>query len=176
VEEVGAVMAVGPAGRPGSQPAGPSGPRSKKDTRLGQVLPKLHAALVHFPIAWLVLLLLVDLRTFGLGRPGWERLGLYLLVATVLSLGVAAATGLARAGQITGAPDQAALVRAHRNLALVATGVAVAALALRLGLRNRLGPRIRWAYLALVAAATAAVLLAGHRGARVTFGQDFLPF
>ncbi len=166
VEDVSEVKDVTPA---------QASPARKKPT-FWQTLGRLHPALVHFPIAWMVLLLLVDIRTVAWGRPGWERLGLYLLVGTVLSFIPAMITGTLRMDELPHSPESLDQIAAHWHMALLSVFFLGDALILRLQRKNRLTGSSRWANLALLALSTALVLIAGHRGARLVYGSDFLPF
>lgn len=136
---------------------------------------RLHPLLVHFPIAWLLLLLLLDLVTFGLGRRTWERAGQWLLLLTALSFAAAVVTGLLRASGMQVEGSVAERLSQHRAAALVAGGACLVAAALR-----RLAPirgRARAAvYLLLVGLAVLAVLVAGHLGGKMVYGEDYLPF
>ncbi|HEY3358265.1 MAG TPA: DUF2231 domain-containing protein [Polyangia bacterium] len=162
VEEIGNVQVFAP-GEEG-QAAGPQG--------AGDLLGRLHPALVHFPIAWLCLLLLVEV--VGVRREAWHRAGMWVLVATLLSCLVAIPTGLLRADHLQeGAPAQR-FVLLHRNLNL---GMALALLA-ALAVRVMGGPRAwaRWGYLMLVLAATALILVAANVGGKMVYGANYLPF
>jgi uncharacterized membrane protein len=176
VEEVEPGQVPGAGAGSGSQ-AVPFAPgQQQEEPGLWALVGRMHPALVHFPIAWLVLLLVVDLRTLAFRREGWERLGLYLLVGTTLAFVPTVATGLLRADELPQNERTLSLIAEHRNLAYITGGVVLAALVLRLARRNRLEGLWRWAYLALIGAAAVLVLWVGHRGARMVFGVDFLPF
>jgi uncharacterized membrane protein len=173
VQEVEPGMSPG-AGDTASIPPPPD--QQKPEPGFWDLVGRMHPAMVHFPIAWLVLLLLVDLRTLALQRAGWERLGLYVLAGTALAFATASLSGWLRAEELPRSPPTATLLEAHHLLAYSAGGVLLAALLLRLARKNRLEGPWRWLYLALLASATGLVLWAGHRGAKLVYGADFLPF
>ena len=162
VEQLGDVQTV-PPGEVEGKPAG-----------LSDLIGRLHPALVHFPIAWLVGLALVDLVGLVLKREAWQRAGIYLLGGTVLSLLPTAATGLLRAAHMPSDAAVHALLVTHRTLNFGVTGLVVAAFALRL-LRRMQGPA-RIVYLVLVFAATGLVLVAADFGGRMVYGPDYLPW
>jgi uncharacterized membrane protein len=164
VEQLGDVQTVAP-GEVEGKPAG-----------LADLVGRLHPALVHFPIAWLVGLALVDFVGLVRKREAWQRAGIFVLAGTVLSLLPTAATGLLRAAHMEFDANLRALLVVHRTLNLVVAGLLLAAFALRLARRNRLDGWWRLGYLALVFAATCAVLVAADFGGRMVYGPDYLPW
>jgi uncharacterized membrane protein len=166
IEEVDDVVEVKAA--PAVATAGPAG--------VSDLLGRLHPAVVHFPIAWLLLLLLLDLGAFVLRRDACERCGVVVLAVAVASCLPALASGLLREDHVGSAPGMADLVGVHEGLMFAVTGVAALALALRLARRNRLAGGWKAAYLALVAAAAVLVGVGGHWGGKLVYGKDFLPF
>jgi len=147
-----------------------------KPTGLSDVIGRMHPALVHFPIAWLVGLALIDFVGLILKREEWRRAGIFVLGGTVLSLLPTAATGLLRAAHMPADPAVHALLVTHRALNFAVAGLVLAAFALRLLRRNRLQGPSRVAYLALVFAATALVLVAADFGGRMVYGPNYLPW
>lgn len=139
------------------------------------VVGKLHPVLVHFPIAWLLLLGLVDGLTFGLRRERWARAGLWLLALAVLSAVPTVVTGLLRASHVQDPKLVEELVE-HRNLGLLTLGAATLALVLRLIRRNKLDGLWRLAYLALIAGAVGLVIATGHHGGMLVFGENYFSF
>jgi uncharacterized membrane protein len=145
-----------------------------KPTGLGDLVGRMHPALVHFPIAWLVGLAFIDFFGLVLKRETWQRAGVFVLGGMVLSLVPTAATGLLRAAHMPS--DVHALLVTHRTLNFAVTGLVLAAFALRLLRRNSLQGSSRVTYLALVFAATGLVLVAADFGGRMVYGPDYLPW
>jgi uncharacterized membrane protein len=172
IEEVDVV----PAGEGGPGAAAGGGGAGEQRMSLAEVAARMHPALVHLPIAWLLLLLLLDLLGVGLGREPFRAVGPWVGVLTALSFLPAAVTGLLRQNYPPYDRIADPLLLTHRNLMLTVAGVTLAAVGLRLARRNRLGGAWRWAYLALVAGAAALVTIAGHLGGKLVFGENYLPF
>ncbi|RJO74291.1 MAG: DUF2231 domain-containing protein [Myxococcales bacterium] len=164
IEEVVEVQEVKDVGR-----AGP-GPKNFFD-----LLGRLHPPIVHFPVAWLLLLALIDAATFLFARP-WTTGGYYLGFLALLSFIPAAVTGFLRYNALGLAGDAHELAETHRNIVLTAFALLLVAVILRARKKNRLDGAARWVYLALVFAATLAVSLGGHLGGKLVFGAEFLPF
>ncbi len=136
-----------------------------------ELLGRFHPALVHVPIAWLLLVVLLDVLTFSLRRDGFGRWGLYTLIGTTVALLPACLTGLLRAGPVAAAsPAAASLVAVHRGVMLGTIALTAVALAVRLGRRNRLEGAWKAAYLALIGTAFALVMIGAHLGGRIVFG------
>jgi uncharacterized membrane protein len=153
-----------------------SGAGEGKPTDLGDLVGRFHPALVHFPIAWLVGLAIIDFFGLVRRRQEWQRAGIFVLAGTVLSLLPTAATGLLRATHMPMDAATHALLVTHRTLNFVVAGLVLAAFALRLWRRNSLQGGWRITYLALVVAACGAVLLAADFGGRMVYGPDYLPW
>ena len=139
---------------------------------------QLHPLTVHFPIAWLLLALLLELGGLVLRRPGWQRASVPLLGLALASFLPSITSGLLRAS--AGAhddPNELAAVLDHRNLMLAATACGTLALALGLWQRRHQDRRApRWAYRALLIAAALLVLTGAHLGASLVYGAHNLPF
>ncbi len=150
-------------------------PRSAKPT-LKQFAGRLHPAVVHFPIAWLVALCLIELGALLLKRPSWETAGWYALVGTAISIVPGIVTGLIRESSM---PQEGAiheLAETHALLIFIMAGLVFAALILRLITRRNRPQWARLVYLMLIASAAALVMAAGHYGGMMVFGPLPLPF
>jgi len=143
---------------------------------LPDLVGRFHVAVVHFPIAWLAITLLLDLLAFGLGRRELQTAGLWTLGAAVLSYAPGVFTGLLRQGFVSQAPTVRELVESHERLILASLAVAAAAFAWRWWHRRSLEGGRRGIYLALLAAACALVFAGAHLGGKVAWGPDHLPF
>ncbi len=144
----------------------------------GSLLGRMHPALVHFPIAWVFLLVVAEAAALLTGRDDLSRAGFPLLVLACLSFVPAALTGFLRASSMGDDPAFRALMVPHRNMNVAAAVLCVAALVLRTALRERFSARGkgRWSYLLLVAGAGALLLVSGHLGGKMVFGPNYLPF
>jgi len=60
---------------------------------LMQLVGRIHPAVIHFPIAWLTLLLLIETVALFTGKAEWSKFGLYVLILTLLSFIPAVTTG-----------------------------------------------------------------------------------
>ena len=142
-------------------------------TLLPDWAPNLHPLMVHFPIAWLIGAMVVDVTSLLLPRATWAGMtatGLYAAGA-VAALGAYLSGRQAAAGVLT--PGMAhPLVLDHWNWALATTVYFVAVAVARLVVMHR-GPRPRWRTRAGVAAAGLAGMLllfqTAERGARLVY-------
>jgi len=149
---------------------------TEKALGFSELLGRLHPAMVHFPIGWITLLLLLELATVLLGRRELEPAGRWVLALGILGFLPALATGFLRADQFTVSAGIDSPVFLHRNLALLTLLICVAALALRWKAGKTLGGAMRWAYLTLVAMAVLLIGYVGHLGGKMVYGENFLPF
>lgn len=153
----------------------PTAQPSETKQDLLHIIGRFHPMLVHFPIAWLFLLVIVDCVTHLLGRAAWKRAGMLLLIGTLVSCLPAVVTGLIRATELSGSPS-ADMVVQHRNLAIGAACACLAALAVRFIRHNKLAGPFKVTYLSLLLAALVTIGLAGHVGGKLAFGEGYLPF
>ena len=139
-------------------------------TLLGKV-GFFHSALVHLPIAWLLLLVMVDGLGLLLGRESYQSIGKSLLALTVFSFAPAVASGLARveATELEGESLEAALE--HRNLLFGALALLIASTAMRFkGFSDHPGPK-RHLYLICIVLALLLTGYGGHLGGKMVFGE-----
>lgn len=138
---------------------------------LGHFFGRLHPALVHLPIGFLLLLGALELSGLLARRPRLVRLPrltpeqrtLALLVTAVSSVGTAVAGWLlAREGGY-----DAELLGRHQQLGFVVAGLSVLLLTLHLA---------RWntSYGLFLVVTLAALSVAGHLGGKMTHGSDYL--
>jgi uncharacterized membrane protein len=137
------------------------------------VAADLHSAIIHFPIAWVVLLFLLETWALVRRRPAPEA-GMPLALLAALSFLPAAATGLIHAGLMAAAPPLSDLIAYHRSLALTGASLMVLAAGLRLGLRFRPSPGLRAGYLAVLVMVLVLCLAAGHQGGLVVRSHQML--
>lgn len=140
-----------------------------------QVVGRLHSAAVHFPIAWLPLLVLVEwlVLTGRLVHPWLSRP--WLAVATLGAFVPAAASGLLRLAELPADAPSLMTAHLHRNFMLSAVGLLATALLLRFKVM-RSGSPWRYVYLMALVIATGLVMIGAHLGGRLVFGDRFLPF
>jgi uncharacterized membrane protein len=139
-----------------------------------RLLGRLHPPLVHFGIAWAVLALplaLARLRFEGLGR-----VDLAVTAAGAAGVAVAVVTGWLHAPDVMGRPDVHGLVELHEIMGFATLGVLVLALVARCVMERRWSRPMAALYAVLLAASLVLVLVTGHLGGKITFGEDFLPF
>lgn len=164
---------VAPAG------AAKGAPGADQDNRphgLVEWISRMHAAMVHLPIAWTMLLCLTDIATFLLGRRELRKAGLYLAVLALCSCLPAAISGLWRLDHLPQEPAAVAPALVHRNIMYVSSALLATLVALRGWRRNELAGIYRAVYMALVAMVTTLVAFGAHLGGALVYGDDFLPF
>ncbi|HEY1791479.1 MAG TPA: c-type cytochrome domain-containing protein [Opitutaceae bacterium] len=136
---------------------------------IAQFLGHLHPVWVHLPIGVFLVLALLEASNLLSLVPGLSfmphlggRQRALILVVSAVSAVVAAALGwlLSRAGGYDGA-----LIVRHRELGLMAAGAAVLLLLVH---------RVRWLYLPAFLLSFVLLVLAGHAGAKITHGSDYL--
>ena len=148
---------------------------SGPSTGAADLIGRLHPITVHMPLAWLLLLVLVDLGTFFLGMGYWRRAGPLLLFATVLSSIPAVITGMMREDHVSGF-FKLQILTLHQNVMLAMFGACVLALIIRVKSKNRLAGGATTIYLALIGVAMFLAIIGGHLGAKMVFGPKYLPF
>jgi uncharacterized membrane protein len=158
------------------EPNGAAGSPSSEAPPVLELAGKLHPALIHFPIAWLLLALLFELLVFGAGLVSLEPAGRLTLTVAALSTLPAVITGLLRASAVASRPGAMELIGVHRLLAFSVLALSVGLAVLRLWRHGRISGAARILYLGLVSTAAALVLATGHQGGKISFGESFLPF
>jgi len=135
--------------------------------------PNIHPLVVHFPIAWWIAAVMVDLIALMLPRAAWaDTTAAALYPAGAVSAALAYFTGRQAAATVWTPGMAHPIVEQHWNWALVTTiGFALIALA-RLALTLTHPQRPRWIRTALAVAALAALVSlfqTGEHGARLVF-------
>lgn len=142
----------------------------QSSSTLTALLGELHPAVIHFPIAWMALLGLLEIINLFRQRPTWHRAGGYLLFLTVLSLIPAVTTGWLQSGRLIFAEPYLSILEWHRNLNFLSTALLLAALLIRPKQLIDRCSRSGIIYLVLVGVTTALVLFSGHLGGRLVHG------
>ena len=135
--------------------------------------PNIHPLVVHFPIAWWIGAVVVDLIALMLPRAAWASTTASVLYpAGALSAAAAFLTGRQAAATVHLTGMAHPLVLQHWNWALVTTvGFALVAL-IRVWIqltRPQSGRRVRAALAVVALAALASLFETGERGARLVF-------
>ena len=131
---------------------------------------RLHPLLVHFPIALILIAAISELIYLATRSPWWHTVA----VANVRA-GAAFAVGSAGAGWVLASShivEASSALEWHRWLGLVAAIVAITA-ALMTATIDQPGRR-QWLYRVVLFSAAAFVAVAGHFGAMLVWGADFL--
>lgn len=143
---------------------------------LMELVGRIHPAVIHFPIAWLTLLLLIETVALFTGKPEWSRFGLYVLILTLLSFVPAVTSGWILSKSQGSDPDFIKLMTLHRNINISVALICVIAFILRLARAEKLQGRARLPYFLLILVSTALIMFSGHLGGKMVFGENYLPF
>jgi uncharacterized membrane protein len=131
---------------------------------------RLHPLLVHFPIALILIAAIAELVCVTTRFPQWHTVAVANIRAgSAFAVASAGAGWLLASSRIVEASDA---LEWHRWLGLMAALAAVAA-ALATGEIDR-PPRRLWLYRVALFSAAASVAVAGHFGAVLVWGADFL--
>ncbi len=136
------------------------------DSILSTLIHSLHRPLVHFPIAWLILLFFVDVATFGFHRK-WEKAGYYLGWAALVAFVPAILSGWLRSQQMPVSGETLEMLLEHRNLALVTMVTLSALVAWRRLHKNHMNAKQQAIYMILLLIAVSLVLETGHHGGKL---------
>lgn len=133
-------------------------------------MERLHPLLAHFPIALALTSVLFDSLGYALRRPALHVVGYWNLVLGVIGGGLAAWTGFVSERDLTGGMVPAALMKSHRDAALITLVIFTVLLLGRVALR-RLGRRPASVPIYLIVALIGGALLArtGQTGNRLVF-------
>jgi uncharacterized membrane protein len=156
--------------------AAATAPAAQPEFGLGQVAGRLHPALVHLPIAWLLLWLLLDGLALGLGREGMRTCGLVVGCLAGLACIPAALSGWLRSTEILAAGASPAMLPTHRALMWSVSGLTLALAITRFAFRRGFPRGLRWVFLLLLAGAAGLMAYSAHLGGKMVFGEGYLPF
>ena len=131
---------------------------------------RLHPLLVHFPIALVLIAAVAELVSLTARFPEWHRVAVANIRAgSVFAIASAAAGWLLASSRIV---EASPALEWHRWLGVTGAVAAVAA-ALATSEMDR-PPRRLWLYRIALCCAAALVAVAGHFGAVLVWGADFL--
>lgn len=135
---------------------------------------RMHVLVVHFPIALLTVLAVMEVLRWRRRDTGSDRTVALLAVLAAVGSIAAIAMGWVQAGDGGGEGRAAQLLEWHRWLGVV-TGVFAVGVAL-VALRRQLSdsPALTWIYRALLLPAAALVGVTGHYGGSVVHGEEYL--
>jgi uncharacterized membrane protein len=170
IEEVEVIEEPSAAPSAGATAAAAPAP-IEEESKLGALLGYFHSAATHMPIAWLLLLTLVDLATFVFGRRELMRLGMWLGVLALASFVPAVITGLERIEHLGMPPEELVAATFHRNVMFGCGGALAIAMVVRWRGKNALTGITGYIYLALVIVAAAMVVRGGHLGGALVYGE-----
>jgi uncharacterized membrane protein len=135
--------------------------------------PNIHPLIVHFPIAWWIAAVTVDLIALMLPRAAWARATASILYpAGAVSAGLAYLTGRRAAATVLTPGMAYPIILQHWNWALITTLSFTLIALIRLWVQLKSPQPSRWMRAALAVAALAALaslFQTGERGARLVF-------
>lgn len=138
----------------------------------------MHAALVHLPIAWVLLWAIIECISFIRPKSSLHPSALFLGFVSLASFLPAVLSGLCRLDELTSATKgyDTAEALLHRNLIFVGAGVCGICLVVRL--IHWRWPKVFFRLISLmgVVSACAIISYSAHLGGRLVYGADFLPW
>lgn len=148
----------------------------KPSSGLVELSGRFHPVFIHFPIAWLILLLLIDTGALFFGQSGWLKCGLIISVLALASFFPAIVSGFILADSESRTPQFLSLVLPHRDMNVAAGVIFLAAFIVRWKRKDSLEKFSKWAYYLMLLASTALILSAARLGGKMVYGENFLPF
>lgn len=142
--------------------------------RLVSFFGRYHPAMVHFPVALIVVALLAELLSFK--WPSLRDAAIFCLAIAAMGGVAAVASGWVLAGSREMNGPLVDVQELHRWLGVATLASCVVALALGLSARRWPKSPARAFYLAVLVGSAALVTLAGHFGATLVYGFEGLKF
>ena len=135
---------------------------------------RFHPIFIHFPIAWLILLILCDATGMLTKRDLFLSVSPYLLVVTLIGFLPAIATGLSYFQANREYMEDVRTPILHRNIMIATFLLLVAAGAVRARRRGKGSPG--WFYLILTWMAGLCLTYGADLGGEMVFGEGIIPF
>ncbi len=141
-----------------------------------KTIGRMHPALVHTPIGFLIALLLLELFSFSKRPDNNDNAGVFMCGITAISTLPATLSGFLRTSEIFEGRPVSDLLNQHRIL-MMATGVLIAiAFSVRFAKKMRFRNPPGALYFSLLIFATLCAVYGGHLGGKLVFGENYLPF
>ncbi len=135
------------------------------------LIGRLHPLFVHFPIALLMLLFLIEVLGLNAKFKSYLAIRPFLIGILVLSVWVTIVAGFQLFNNESYAGE---IALAHKNGGIgLGIGITVLAIIYVVMIRFRI-PNIRYAYLGVLGLSTAGMIYTSHMGGSLTHGEDFL--
>jgi uncharacterized membrane protein len=136
------------------------------------LMGRLHPLLVHFPIALVLIAAVAELVAMATRVPEWRAVAVANVRAgAVFAVGSAAAGWLLASSRLV---DPSVSLERHRWLGTCAAIAAIGAAFTTGGVVRNPSPQLMWVYRVAVFFAAGLVGVAGHFGAVLVWGADFL--
>jgi uncharacterized membrane protein len=132
-------------------------------------MPNVHPLLVHFPIASIFAVILVDLIGLLSKREAYLRVGTILTLFAMVGAIAAVATGLFAEETVWHSKAADGLIETHELLGFVYLGLIVVLAIIRLAFSKRPGGRSGWIGLAIAVIAAGVVSVGGHIGGQMVY-------
>jgi uncharacterized membrane protein/YHS domain-containing protein len=146
-------------------------PAASFASKLVSFLGLFHPAIVHFPIALILVAGLAELLLLATGRPLFASATRFILPLAALGAVAAASLGWAAAAAAYYPPDPAQVLEQHRWLGTTVVLFSVAAAILRERVeRTPATAGLRWSYRGVLLLAVLLVSATGHFGGELVYG------
>jgi uncharacterized membrane protein len=139
------------------------------------IVGRLHAAMVHFPIAWVFLLLLMQIAMLSQRFADLSKAAMTIHILAVASYIPAIFSGFMRVKYIPDSPEFSSMLTAHHIPVFSASALCMLTLIVALIKRDLwTSYKYRYVRLALVTITFLLFSLGGHNGGKLVFGANFL--
>ena len=143
---------------------------------LFQMIGRFHPVVLHFPIAWMILLVLLELAVMTGIAVDLNRWSLALLLLTLVSFVPAVVSGLGLASVNASSNEEFIhTMILHRNFNLASALVLLVAGIVRMAVGQAAGNRAKTGYYILLFAAAGLLVYGSHLGGELVWGEGFLP-